>query len=365
VGFLALSLLSLARAAILLRHAPRAALVAAGCLALSQLLWFSLPYAVHVLGVVTDLDPLRFELRPHYFVWIGAAHSAQYLWVTTYYARESGPWHGQGGHYARVLLAGSAAFALPAMLFGTRGLGPLAFDRGLGEIVESAVNLHHFILDGAIWKLRGRIAEILVRRRSASAQAPEASRGPALRRSVWGLCGLSLAASVFGIAGNAQMTADTLAGRFDRAQQLAEGLAWIGRDRAGVRSALAQYLTEARRFGEARAQWLQVEALQGAPTATTRERLAQTFESEGDYREAAELYEGALALAAPGAELRAGLLRRAGAMWLAAGAPQRAIRMLEESAALDPVPESESLLSRARQAAAAARAVGAPSPLGN
>jgi tetratricopeptide (TPR) repeat protein len=366
-AFFAASLFSLARAAIGLRAAPRRVLVAAGSLALSQILWFSLPFAVNVLGVVTRLDPLQFEFRPQYFLWIGAAHSAQYLWVTAYYARESGPWHGQLGNYARVLLVGSAAFALPAMLFGTRGIGPLAFDRGLGEIVEAAVNLHHFILDGAIWKLRGRIAEVLIRRRPAEAEARELRRGPALRRAVWSLCALAFAASVFGIAGNAQLTLDTLAGRFERAQKLAEGLAWIGRDRAGVRSTLAQHLANARHFGEARAQWLHVEALLGGPTAVTRERLAQTHEAEGDYRAAAERYESALALAGPAAEARAALLRRAGAAWLAAGAPQRALGLLEESAALNSESEGElqSLLARARQAASSARSSAAPLPLAN
>ncbi len=354
--FLALSLFFLVRAGIALRRAPRRALLAAGLLSLSQLLWFSLPFGVHVLALVTDLDPLDFRFRPHYFVWIGAAHSAQYLWVTAYFARQSGPWPGQLGNYGRVLLAGSAAFAVPTLLFGTRAFGPIAFDRGLANIVEAAVNVHHFILDGAIWKLRGRIAEILVRRKADVADAGLRPRSAALRRLVWGVCAAALAASLFGTAGNALLTLDARSGRFGRAALLADALAWLGRDRVGVRAAFAQLLLQAQRFDEARAQLLQAEALE--PSAALRQLIGVCYERQGEYRLAAEAYGAAAEMGGIAPAGRAVALRKAGLSWLAAGAPHEAIGLFERARAADPATaqETEALIARAQQALAAARA---------
>ena len=54
---------------------------------------------------------------------------------------------------------------MPALVFAPQVLGGLPYDLGLGLMVASAVNLHHFVLDGAIWKLRNtRVAGVLLRR---------------------------------------------------------------------------------------------------------------------------------------------------------------------------------------------------------
>ena len=59
---------------------------------------------------------------------------------------------------------GAALWILPALLFAPGALGDLPYDAGLLVMIAAAVNVHHFILDGAIWKLRdGRIARILIR----------------------------------------------------------------------------------------------------------------------------------------------------------------------------------------------------------
>ena len=74
-------------------------LLPVGLLALSQVLWFSLPFGLQAFGLAPRLDALSFEFRTYYFIWIAAAHSLQYLWVTAYYARQSGHWQGQAPHY--------------------------------------------------------------------------------------------------------------------------------------------------------------------------------------------------------------------------------------------------------------------------
>ena len=73
---------------------------------------------------------------------------------------------GQAFWGTRVLLAGAAIWVLPALAFAPGALGRVPFEAGLGLLVAAAVNLHHFVLDGAIWKLRD----------------PRVGRGPGGRR---------------------------------------------------------------------------------------------------------------------------------------------------------------------------------------
>ena len=66
-------------------------------------------------------------------------------------------------------LRAAKSFRLPdplrwqSLRLGPVALGALPFDMGLGLLTAAVVNLHHFVLDGAIWKLRdGRIARVLL-----------------------------------------------------------------------------------------------------------------------------------------------------------------------------------------------------------
>ncbi len=94
-------------------------------------------------------------------------HCTQYLWITGYYAKketESGlrgakewnPW----SYYGLMLMGGIALF-LPGPWIISR-----LFHHDLVNsylIFLAIVNIHHFVLDGAIWKLRdGRIAQLLL-----------------------------------------------------------------------------------------------------------------------------------------------------------------------------------------------------------
>jgi hypothetical protein len=301
-------------------------------LALSQVLWFSLPFGIHAFGLAPRLDVLSFEFRTYYFIWIAAAHSLQYLWVTAYYARQSGDWHGQLPNYLRVLAAGAAVWTLPALLFGPQAFGPLAFDQGLGLLIAAAVNLHHFILDGAIWKLRGRIAEVLIRSRTEEAGAEDSPRAW-VRPLVWAGCAGLLVVNVLGVGGDHWFVREIEAERYRSAGQVADALGWAGRDRASWRLRFGERLLQERNFAEARRQLRRSDALR--PSAEARVLIGVSYEAQRTWAEAAEAYESALDAARNDAGRRDALGRAARA-WLSAGEPGRALPLLEAALASDP-----------------------------
>ncbi|MGH0037963.1 MAG: hypothetical protein ACQGVK_23275 [Myxococcota bacterium] len=157
----------------LLGRAPAAALLPIGLLVLLQSLWFVVP----ALALTTRIFSLPPEYSlPFFAVWTSAFHSTQYLWITSYYARRSNPDRGGAVYLGRAVLVG-AALVSPAVLFAPGLLGEFVPNGAhVPLLVLALMNLHHFVLDGAIWKLRdGRVARVLLRSEgSASAQG---SRG--------------------------------------------------------------------------------------------------------------------------------------------------------------------------------------------
>jgi hypothetical protein len=125
----------------------------------SQAIWFSIPsIALWWSGAL-----LRAEYVLFYFVWVGIAHAVQYLWITTYYAAGGAQARGRLAYLAKALVAGGLVFMVPALVFAPGLLGRVPFEIGLWPLIIAAVNLQHFVLDGAIWKLRdGRVARILL-----------------------------------------------------------------------------------------------------------------------------------------------------------------------------------------------------------
>jgi len=307
--------LALGRCVIAFRSAPARVLLPVALLAFSQVLWFSLPFALKLFGVAPKLDVLSFEFRTHYFLWIAGAHSLQYLWVTAYYARQAGNWRGQLPNYLRVFAAGAAAWTLPALVFSPLAFGPLAFDHGLALMIAAAVNLHHFILDGAIWKLRGRIAEVLIR--SGPAVSEDGPRRAFVRPLVWASCAALLLVNVVGVIGEQLFVREVESQRYTSAKRIAEWLPWLGRDRASWRLEFGERLLRGRYFGEARQQLRVSEAL--APSAKAQVLIGMSYEAQQDWARAVEAYEAALAQDPDDAELQE-LVARA----RAAAAPQSA-----------------------------------------
>jgi hypothetical protein len=346
---LAANVFALGRAAYGLRGAARSALLPAALLAASQVLWFSLPYGLHAAGVTIASEALRWDMRTHYFLWIAAAHSTQYLWVTAYYARQSSEWRGQLPHYAKVLAAGTAAWTLPALLFGTQLGGPLAFDAGLGLLIAATVNVHHFILDGAIWKLRGPIARILIRSDTVADEPTAAGAARLGRRLVWAACFATLALSAAAIAVEQRVRGALVRRDFDAVRSGADWLAAIGRESGSLELATGRAQLAERRLAEARESFRRGAEL--LPNAQAEPLLASTYEQEGNWRRAAELYEEALTRPLTARE-RTQLLALAGRAWQQAGDDARALVRLEEAVAGDPGNEQlAALLETARKPA--------------
>jgi tetratricopeptide (TPR) repeat protein len=154
------------------------------CLTLfsSQVLWFLLPAAVSLIKGI-DIPQSRYSSGV-----LAVMHSAQYLWITSYYARREAseasgrswrPWA-----YFGVLVAGGIALFVPGPWLASR---IFHHDFTASFLIFTAlVNLHHFILDGAIWKLRdGRIASLLLNSRDRLASAASETGGRLATAREW------------------------------------------------------------------------------------------------------------------------------------------------------------------------------------
>jgi hypothetical protein len=220
-------------AGLLLRRAPARDLVPTAVLVLVQALWFTIPFAVHHWRLHPGIEPVEWDLRSLYLPWIVAGHAIQYLWVTTYYARASEGWRGVLPYLTKTLVAGVAIWTLPAVLFAPRLLGSHGFHAGLALLVAAAVNIHHFVLDGAIWKLRQhRVARVLIRsERDAPSPGPTELAPAALgRRAVWGVAAVGCALGFFFFWEESVALPHALERRdLDGAIAVQQRLGWFGR----------------------------------------------------------------------------------------------------------------------------------------
>jgi tetratricopeptide (TPR) repeat protein len=312
----------------LLRRAPFGALLPAACLALTQALWFVLPSAVRQFGVRTPFEALDWALHDHYFTWIAAGHAVQYLWVTAFTARHSPGYQGFLPFYGKALASSAAVWMFPAIALGPAALGLRTPDAGLALLVAAAVNVHHFVLDGAIWKLRGRIAAILIRGEGDADDA--APRAPWLRRMVWSACALAVGAALF-VDANEDLSRRALArGDLASAERAEARLAWIGHDRAEARLVLGRARLDEGELANAAQHAERSLALE--PSLAGHVLEARALQRGGELRAAAEAWERALAFAPSRAQLHV----RAAASWLAAGDLRTARAHAQRAAALAP-----------------------------
>jgi tetratricopeptide (TPR) repeat protein len=154
----------------LLRRTTWRAVFPSLLLVLTQFLWFLLP-------AILELATRRNVPQTGYSSGILAVlHSAQYLWITSYYqrkeARASGDANWKFSTYLLTLVAGGIALFIPGPWIVSRLFHA---DFAVSFLTFTAlVNIHHFILDGALWKLRDtRIASFLVN--SGPRQSPDPS----------------------------------------------------------------------------------------------------------------------------------------------------------------------------------------------
>lgn len=154
------------------------------CLTLfsSQVLWFLIPAAIalfHGAGIAQS----RYSTGV-----LAVMHSAQYLWITSYYARreaqaaQRGSWRPFA--YFAVLVAGGIALFVPGPWLASK---VFHHDFTASFLIFTAlVNLHHFILDGAIWKLRdGWVASLLLNSRDRLANATSQAGGRLAAAWAW------------------------------------------------------------------------------------------------------------------------------------------------------------------------------------
>jgi tetratricopeptide (TPR) repeat protein len=158
----------------LIRRSGARAMAAPLTLVLTQFLWFVLPTLLE-LHAAYQIPQTRYSSGI-----LAVLHSAQYLWITSYYQRREARAAGQSSWrmagYFVTLIAGGIALFVP---------GPwlvsyiFHYDFTTSFLIFTAlVNIHHFLLDGALWKLRdSRVASLLIDR-SATAQSGEQVTAP-------------------------------------------------------------------------------------------------------------------------------------------------------------------------------------------
>jgi len=143
----------------LVRERGVRAMAAPLTLAATQFLWFVLPTLIEMRSGM-EIPQTRYSSGI-----LAVLHSTQYLWITSYYQRREARAEGKTNWsvvgYFVTLIAGGIALFMPGPW-----LVSLLFHYDFGTsflIFLSLVNIHHFILDGALWKLRdNRISALLL-----------------------------------------------------------------------------------------------------------------------------------------------------------------------------------------------------------
>jgi hypothetical protein len=282
------------------------------------------------------------------FVWVAAGHTVQYMWITTYYAAHHGGYAARASFYARSLLAGTLLFASPALIYsltveGT-SLGGVAFGADVGIFAVAMINLHHFVLDGAVWKLRdGRVARILIRREAAAAVGEPERRGW-LAPALYGLATLVVGLTVFGSVERSARLEPAV----ERSDLPAVAASLHRLERVGQVNA-ADYAAAGRaaeRVGDTRrARDFFRKAVGERRVAAYWVRLGRLERDLGRPREALAAFERAVEI---NPEHRRALIELA-SEWISQGQPARALETLERaSGALSGDRELDALSARAR-----------------
>lgn len=267
--------------------APTAALIVV------QALWFSIPLLLRSFAVDAPIEPWTSSYGSYYFMWIAMGHATQYLWITSYYARGESNWTGPSRYFAKTLLAGAAIWTVPTLIFAPGLFGRLPYDGGFAVLAAATVNIHHFVLDGAIWKLRdGRVARMLLRSRSDATEVGIPDRGWG-RQVVWVIGALCIAIMFFATwQSEVVIPAASASGDTATVSEAADGLAWVGRDSAKIRRRLGDTLAARNNFEGAIRQYQRANEIR--PTVSTWFKIAELHEREKRWPDAIDAYDAAL-----------------------------------------------------------------------
>ena len=330
----------LGTALLLRKHGRLRHLLPVGLLALSQALWFTLPDLARYFGDSRlAVEALDFDYRAFYFNWVVLAHALQYLWITSYYAKaEEDRSRGTPRYFTKTLLAGNVAWIAPALIFAPQILGGAVSEVSVALLVAALVNLHHFVLDGAIWKLRdSRVANLLIRNKpSRSARtAPSSSKK---RTSLtwpahlfWVGASLLLLVALVEFVGLQVLTPTWLAeNQTRRVESVLDTLAWVGRDSATARTQLGHTLAGQSEDEKALEAFRRSHEL--TPAAETLAEVAR-LEFQLGFSDAAVVSIDRAAELAPD---RADVLRLAGEIQLATGHPESARSYFQRTLKLNP-----------------------------
>jgi tetratricopeptide (TPR) repeat protein len=180
----------------LARRSSWKSLLPAAVLASTQFLWFLLPALIE-LGRGQEVPQTRYSSGI-----LAVLHSAQYLWITSYYQKKEAAAAGKTAwsflRYQLTLIAGGIALFIPGPWIVSR-LFHLDFAASFLTFT-ALVNIHHFILDGALWKLRdSRISTLLLGSPNKEA-ATEAEKADGLRRAWQWVGGSSAGARVLRVS---------------------------------------------------------------------------------------------------------------------------------------------------------------------
>jgi hypothetical protein len=216
----------------------------------TEFLWFVLPT---VLELVTGARPPQARYSAGI---LAVMHSAQYLWITSYYARQearasqSDSWSLRA-YFATLIIGGMALF-IPGPWLASYVLGR---DFTASFLIFTAlVNIHHFILDGAVWKLREtRVASLLTPKRKA--ELPHVTPFQLKPGSAWRFAGGVAIVMLVILAGVDQVRYYLASGQKSSTLSLATA---INPYDSAVQTRLARVLIEGQRFDEAYAHYKQM-----------------------------------------------------------------------------------------------------------
>ncbi|HEX7697908.1 MAG TPA: hypothetical protein VF394_10950 [Candidatus Acidoferrum sp.] len=164
------------------RRSSLRAILAPLTLAVTQFLWFLLPAMIELFSG-HEVPQTRYSSGI-----LAVLHSAQYLWITSYYqereAHERGDVKWRFSRYLLTLFAGGIALFIPGPWIASRIFHA---DFATSFLTFTAlVNIHHFILDGALWKLRdSRVAAFLLNTKERTRGSEAQERGAFQSAAHW------------------------------------------------------------------------------------------------------------------------------------------------------------------------------------
>jgi tetratricopeptide (TPR) repeat protein len=179
IGFVAVSTFGLSR---LVGQVGWKPLLPSLTLFSTQFIWFLVP------TILSVAERMQVPQNRYSTGVLAVMHSAQYLWITSYYARREATGENAGSWrplaYFGVLIVGGIALFVPGPWLASR-----VFHADFSTsflIFTAVVNIHHFILDGAIWKLRdGRIAALLLNSQDRLSSATAAAGSGVVTSMRW------------------------------------------------------------------------------------------------------------------------------------------------------------------------------------